>query len=69
MSNHLKKVLAVATLNAGTLTKKTIHVNHSDMVDAKEQRTTLYRKLLVNINARIHPFKKVCHNKLIFTYC
>lgn len=49
----------MATLNVGTLTKKMIHANHSDMVDAKEPRTTLQLKQHVNINARTHLYKNV----------
>lgn len=59
MNNHLKKVHAVATLNAGTSTKNKIHVCHSDTEDAKEPKTTLQARKLVNTNAIIQQFKNV----------
>lgn len=59
VNNHLKKVHAMATLNAGTLTKNKTHASHSDTADAKEPKTTLPAKKLVNINAKIQQFKNV----------
>lgn len=44
---------------AGTSIKNQIHVNHSDTVDAKETKITLYPKKLVNINANAQEFAAV----------
>lgn len=66
MNSQLKKDRAVATSNDGILIKKMTRANHSDTVDAKALRITLSPKRLVNINARIHQFKKVNpHNMLV----
>lgn len=55
----MKKGHAMVISNAGTLTKRQTHAGHSDMVDAKALKITLPPNKHVNINARIHPSKKV----------
>lgn len=59
MNNQLRKVHAMVTSNVGTLTKNQTYVDHSDTEDAKEPKTTLPPKKLVNTNARTQQFKKV----------
>lgn len=49
----------MATMSVGTSTKNKIHAYHSDMAAAKETKTTLCQRALVNINAKHQAYKKV----------